>query len=149
MTITDSQLHDTHGLHINDLRPRLRVVRNPPGYQISRRQRTKPVVSVTWHYNGPAVANVQNTEKVRQFVVTADCENHISRLGADSLQYHFVVYTNGDIDQTRDLNLIAWHCRNVTGNESSIAIHCPIGGIQDVTDSQLASLTKLTDILCV
>src|SRR5579859_3568289 len=116
-------------LTINDLRPRLSVVPNPPELVvrgiISRRKRRGPVLGATIHYNGPELSFRTNDEAVLNFIVNVDCPNHQQRIGMDSLAYHFVVLNSGAIWQTRDLELISWHCAHPVGNESTLAIHCP------------------------
>lgn len=138
-------------LRINDLRPRLSVKPNPPGFVkkgiISRRKRRGPIDSATVHYNGPAVSAFGNVTRELAHVINIDVPNHQSRIGADSLMYHFVVFSDGSLWQTRDLDLIAWHCAHPYGNEHSIAIHLPIGGNQQPTAAQLASLSALLDAL--
>lgn len=133
------------GLH--DLRPRLSVKPNPPGYMISRRDRRGPVIGATVHYNGPRLGVAGNPTAEINFVVNTDVPNHQQRIGADSLQYHFVIPSDGSIWQTRDLNLIAWHCRHNLGNEQHLAIHLPIGEGQKPTPAQVVALDRLLDAL--
>lgn len=134
-------------LRINDLRPRLNVKDNPAGYPKSRRNRVGPIDSATVHYNGPAVGVFGNAVAELNHIVNIDVPNHQSRIGADSLMYHFCVLSDGSIWQTRDINFIAWHCAHPYGNEHSIAIHLPIGDAQKPTAAQLVSLSALLDAL--
>lgn len=127
-------------LNIRDLRPKLAMVKSN-----SRRPRRLPVNGATIHYNGPALSFFPNPERELRFVIETDVREHQKRLGADSLQYHFVVLSDGSIWQTRDLDLIAWHCGNITGNEQSIAIHLPLGKGQEPQPEQWASVVRLLD----
>lgn len=87
--------------------------------------------SITLHYNGPPVIR----DPYDQLVI--DAQYHIGPyLRADGLQYHICVMPDGAILQTRDLNAKLWHCANQHGNNSSLAIHLPIGGAQQPSDAQ-------------
>lgn len=134
-------------LRINDLRPRLSVKPNPAGYPVSRRARVGAIDSATIHYNGPAVSFRADVNRVLNFICTTDVQNHQSRIGMDSLAYHFVVLDDGEIWQTRNIEFIAWHCAHPYGNEHSIAIHLPIGDDQMASPAQLVSLALLLDAL--
>ena len=134
-------------LGIQDLRPRLSVKPNPPGYMNSRRSRRGNVHSLTLHYNGPALPFVPNPQRELDFIVTVDCPNHQRRIGGDSLMYHFAVLSDGAIWQTRDLDMIAWHCANSLGNEGSLSIHLPLGIGQTPTPVQWTRLCALVDAL--
>src|SRR5262249_46744325 len=70
-----------------------------------------------------------------------------SRIGADSFQYHFVVLSNGEIWQTRNLEFIAWHIGNAEGNERSIGIHLPLGTGQAPTAAQWEATKRLIEAL--
>lgn len=129
-------------LLVRDLRPLLAVRSSA-----SRRVRRLPVNGATLHYNGPALPFFPNPARELDFVVRVDVPEHQKRIGADSLQYHFVVLSNGEIWQTRDLNLVAWHCGNTTGNEQSIAIHLPLGVGQQPTGVQWRAVGALLDAL--
>lgn len=129
-------------LNVRDLRPRLAVKEAD-----SRRRRRLPVNGATLHYNGPALPFFPNPDRELRFVIDTDVKEHQKRIGADSLQYHFVVLSDGAIWQTRDLDLIAWHCGNATGNEQSIAIHLPLGKGQEPRPAQWAATVRLLDAL--
>ena len=113
-------------LEIHDLRPRLKV---NPGAK-SRRKRVGNVTGATLHYNGPAVAGAGTPAREIRQLVDIDVPWQQKSLGADSLMYHFAVLSDGSIQQTRDLDLIAWHCRRRDGNEHSLAVHLPLGATQ-------------------
>lgn len=130
-------------LQIHDLRPRLDVRPNPR----SRRRRVGAVTSLTLHYNGPPVPGAGTPERELRHIVGVDVPNHQQRLDADSLQYHLVVLSDGTIHQTRDFDLIAWHSRTAQGNEHSLAIHLPIGGVQRPTARQWDATVALCEEL--
>lgn len=130
-------------VEIRDLRPKLKVI---PG-RASRVKRDGAVTSLTLHYNGPPVSGVGTPKRELRQIIDVDVPNHQQRLGADSLMYHLVVLSDGTIYQTRDLDLIAWHCRNHDGNHHSLAIHLPVGGTQRATKRQWDATTALFDAL--
>lgn len=130
-------------LNIQDLRPRLNVLDRP----LCRRRRRGAVTSVTLHYNGPPVGAFGQPEHEIRHIVEVDVPSQQERLGADSLMYHLVVLSDGQIHQTRGFELQAWHCRNFDGNEHSIAVHLPLGGKQDATAIQWERTTALFSAL--
>jgi N-acetylmuramoyl-L-alanine amidase len=130
-------------LDVRDLRPQLNIIPGVP----SRAQRQGAVTSLTLHYNGPAVAGVGTPERELRQIVRIDVPNHQQRIGADSLMYHLVVLSDGSIHQTRDYELIAWHCRNREGNHHSLAIHLPVGGAQRPTARQWDATVALFEAL--
>lgn len=138
-------------LTISDLRPRLSVIPNPKELRdkgiISRKARRGTIQGVTFHYNGPSIGFRSDYRRVLDFIAKVDVPNHQQRIGADSLQYHFVILDDGSIWQTRDLGLIAWHCGHPWANEYTIAVHFPVGGIQDVTEAAWASGVRLAEAL--
>lgn len=127
-----------------DLRAKLPVSDNPPGYRKSRVPRSGAVTTQTLHYNGPPISDRSVRGTTRQ-LISIDAPNHISRIGADSLQYHICVGAGGEYYYTRNFELQAWHCGIYEGNEHSIAIHVPLGGDQDPTNEQWASTIRLFD----
>jgi hypothetical protein len=131
-------------LNIHDLRPRLAPLTRPSGMHRNRRG---AVTSATVHYNGPAMGAFGNPMRELDFIVNVDVKNHQVRIGADNLCYHFAVLSDGQIWQTRDLGLIAWHSADAVGNEHSIAVHLPLGQGQVPTAPQIAALTRLLDAL--
>lgn len=134
-------------LTIHDLRPRLEVKPIADGLDNIRRPRRGPVIGATLHYNGPALAFVPDPARELNFVVNTDTAEHQKRIGGDSLMYHFVVLSDGQIWQTRNLEYPAWHCGNSIGNERSLAVHLPIGGNQQPTAVQWLSVERLLDAL--
>jgi hypothetical protein len=130
-------------LGVQDLRPRLNVIPDCA----SRVKREGVVTSVTLHYNGPAVSGAGTPERELRQIVNIDVPNHQQRIGADSLMYHLVVLSDGSIHQTRDYDLIAWHCRNREGNHHSLAIHLPVGGAQRPTARQWDATVGLFEAL--
>ncbi len=130
-------------LVVNDLRPRLDVV---PGLA-SRVKRQGAVTSLTLHYNGPPVSGAGTPERELRQIEVIDVPNHQQRIGADSLMYHLVVLSDGSIHQTRDYDLIAWHCRHREGNHHSLAIHLPVGGAQRATTRQWDATVALFEAL--
>jgi N-acetylmuramoyl-L-alanine amidase len=130
-------------LGIRDLRPRLDVIAG----RASRTKRDGPVTSITLHYNGPAVASAGKPARELRHIIEVDVPDHQQRIGADSLMYHLVVLSDGSIYQTRDYDLIAWHCRDRVGNNQSLAIHLPIGGAQRPTQRQWHATIALFEAL--
>lgn len=126
-------------LSIKDLRPRLNV---KPGSN-ARRRRTGAVTGATLHYNGPPVPGAGTPERELRQLIDVDVPWQQRSLGADSLMYHFAVLSDGTICQTRDLDLIAWHCRTSDGNNHHLAVHLPIGGTQRPTTRQWDSTVAL------
>jgi hypothetical protein len=110
-------------------------------------RRRRPVQSVTLHYNGPPVSVLGSPTAERRHIVKVDAPDHQRRLGADSLQYHYCVLSDGQILLSRDPELTAWHCGVTEGNETSLAIHLPLGGLQDATPVQWAATTRLFEAL--
>jgi hypothetical protein len=129
----------TDQLKIYDLRPQLDLLDRP----LCRRRRRGEVTSITLHYNGPALRGFGNPQAELRRVVEVDTPNHQRRLHADSLMCHFVVLSDGSIWQSRDLELQAWHCGNAEGNEQSLAVYLPLGGVQDATAAQWVATTQL------
>ena len=123
---------------------KLELPRKPAG---SWRLRRAPITSATLHYNGPSLPFVPNPARELEFIRTVDVRTHQTRLGADGLQYHFVVLSDGAVYQTRDLDRVAWHCGNQTGNEQSLAVHLPLGvrgnAHQEPTSAQWRATTNL------
>lgn len=132
-------------LSLLDLRARL------PRAAWSIGTRVGPPTSVTCHYNGPPVGNRTHDGEIAQIVYDARFQMRPGALGArnggDGLQYHFVVLSDGTLCQTRDTSAILWHCANVTGNTTSLAVHMPLGGDQDTTTAQWNAATRLCDVL--
>jgi len=106
---------------------------------------------LTLHYNGPEVANRTPRGELAQ--LTADANYHMrpggvgAPQGADGLQYHYAVISDGTIYQCRADTAVLWHSGNAVGNAQSLSIHVPIGGQQDATPAQWAAVTSLFDWL--
>lgn len=67
--------------------------------------------------------------------------------GGDGLQYPYVIDATGIIYLTRDPDLAFWHAGDRKGNATSIPVHFPVGGLQDVTPAQWASGLALFQML--
>jgi hypothetical protein len=112
-------------------------------------QRRTSTNCLVLHYNGPAAptraggSQSQILGWLREVVIP----NHIARIGADGVQYHAWVAADGTIYQLRDWNMALWHCGNLARNNTSIAVHIPIGGLQRPTDVQWQRATALLDAL--
>lgn len=130
-------------LRIRDLRPKLAVNANAK----SRRKRKGRVTGATLHYNGPPVAGFGTPTRELRQLVEVDVPWQQKSLGADSLMYHFAVLSDGRIYQTRDLELIAWHCRNGEGNNHHLAVHLPLGGLQRPTAAQWDATLELFEAI--
>jgi hypothetical protein len=106
---------------------------------------------LTLHYNGPVVAN--RTPKGELAQLTADANYHMRKggvgapNGADGLQYHYAVISDGTIYQCRNDSAVLWHSGNAVGNAWSLSIHVPVGGKQDATEAQWASVLALFEFL--
>jgi hypothetical protein len=100
-------------LGITDVRDSLSVVASTPAG--CRRARNAPVASATLHFNGPPVGVFGKPQAELYHVIAIDTPNHQARIGADSLQYHLVVLSDGSIYQTRDLAYAGVALRQPTG----------------------------------
>nr|WP_254151166.1 peptidoglycan recognition family protein [Candidatus Chloroploca mongolica] len=112
--------------------------------------RSQPPTSITLHYNGTVVRNRSLEGELAQTVSNAHWHMKpyiLSPDGGDGLQYHLVVFSDGSIAQTRDLEDTLWHCRHEEGNNMSIAVQLPLGGNQDATPAQWEATTRLFDEL--
>lgn len=105
--------------------------------------------SVVVHYNGPAdnAAAGGTRSQIVHWINTVIIPNHVARIGADGIQYHFWIAADGTIYQTRDLDMFLWHCGNLDANSRTIAVHVPIGGTQAPTAAMWASFCRLADAL--
>lgn len=126
------------------------------GWEIGRRAATS---SITWHWNGPSVAphRQQDGGLLTQLVIDTRFQMKAgwggTKNGADGLQYHFVVDSEGVVYQTRDMDAMLWHCGHAEGNGQGLAIHFPRGkrvdGVHEgLTLPQWNSARALTDALC-
>ena len=105
--------------------------------------------SIVLHYNGPAdnAAAAGTQAQIVNWINTVIIPNHIARIGADGVQYHFWIAGDGTIYQLRDLDMFLWHCGNLDANSRTLAVHLPIGGTQSPTPAMWASFCKLADAL--
>jgi len=105
----------------------------------------------TLHYNGPPVGTFGNVAaEVAQLAIDARYHMQrgvISASGADGIQYHYAVLSNGDVCQLRDETAILWHSANAVGNNQHLAVHLPLGGAQTPTAAQWRATTDLFDQL--
>ena len=102
------------------------------------------------HYNGPiAPARAGGTRsQIAGWLREVIIPNHISRIGADGVQYHFWIGADGTLYQLRDLDMLLWHCGNLDANSRSLAVHVPIGGNQQPTAAQWQTFTALAHTFC-
>ncbi len=107
--------------------------------------------SATLHYNGPPVTNRTRAGEIHQLIEDAKWHMRKDAFGAgaagDGIQYPLAVLSDGTICQLRDFDAVLWHCANAGGNETSMAVHLPLGGAQDVTPPQWSSATLLFEAL--
>jgi hypothetical protein len=105
----------------------------------------------TLHYNGPPVAAFGNVAgEIQQLAVDARYHMRVPSqggMGADGIQYHYAVLSDGTVCQLRDETAILWHCANAVGNRAHLSIHLPLGGAQAPTGAQWAAATALFDQL--
>lgn len=134
------------GLPIFDIRSRLPQA----GWSIGVRAAT---TSITWHYNGPAVAPERQSGAGLIAQLIADARHQMRAgwggtiNGAPQLMYHFVIDALGTIYLTADIFAILWHCAHADGNGQGLALHFPLGGDQQPTALQLTTAIRLTDAL--
>lgn len=109
--------------------------------------------SITIHYNGPAVAPFRQHGNELLIQLQGDARYQMrpgwggTVNGAPGLMYHFVVGSDGQVYQTRDLDEILWHCAHADGNTNGLSVHFPLGGTQDATPEQWAAGIGLIDAL--
>jgi hypothetical protein len=132
-------------LQIEDYRSALPI----KPWQIGTRWGTR---YITIHYNGPAVPSFGYPLGERSQLI-ADARYHM-RLGAfgvpsgaDGIQYHYAVLSDGAALLLRRPEAYLWHAGNAEANRYSLAIHLPLGGLQQATARQLAGLWRLVDHL--
>lgn len=70
---------------------------------------------------------------------------HISEGGADGLQYHYAVLSDGVVVQVRDENAKLWHAAAAEPNEYGLAVLVTAGPGDAMTDMQRQSLLELLD----
>lgn len=136
------------GLQVVDLRDKL----PKRSWQIGVRADT---TSITWHYNGPAVAPVHQFGAGLIAQLVADAQYQMrpgwggTVNGAPHLMYHLVFGADGAVYLTSDIYEILWHCAHQDGNSHGLALHFPIGEGQSPTPQQLSSALRVTDALRV
>lgn len=137
------------GLNIVDLRPYLprpKAVAGATGAPQGRRSSTGYAVL---HYNGAqpvSVSRMASQAGVVAWLKDVIIPNHITRIGADGVQYHAWVGSDGTLYQLRDWDALLWHCGNYSINSTSVALHIPIGGnMQQPTAAQWTSATRFFD----
>lgn len=107
--------------------------------------------SLTWHWNGPAVAylNQRGDGLIRQLIADSNWQMRPgwggTKDGAPHLMYHLVVDAEGRVFQTADIAEILWHCAHQDGNGRGLALHFAIGRGQRPTALQLASGIRVSD----
>lgn len=132
---------------VEDVRGDLYLV---PGHRLQAwRQPNK--TNYTLHY---AAVKVPHRTKAEALRTLGDrhrgfIQNHINRIGADGLQYHYVICGDGTILQTRDLDQGLWSCANYEGNRDSIHINLPLAPNEQPTPAQWAAFTRLVDALVI
>lgn len=141
-------LSDLLGLAIVDIRDRLPhrdwIIGTLPAYP----------TSLTYHYNGPAVAPERQygAGLIAQLISDSNWQMRAgwggTKNGAPHLMYHLVFASDGTIYQTADLTEQLWHCAHADGNSHGLAFHCPIGDKQTPSPAMLASLLRATDLVC-
>ena len=114
-------------------------------WEIGRRH--GPPTGATLHYNGPPVAHA-GVPALEQLQLAGDARFHMKApaaggLGADGIQYHYAVLSDGTTCQLRDESAVLWHCANAVGNNQHISVHLPLGGAQDATPAQWRATTDL------
>jgi hypothetical protein len=135
-------------LGIIDIRQRLPRV-------AGRAERNPARTSITYHYNGGAVALHNNpgatTDQwishligIATYHLTKNWGKPEKIIRGHGIMYHFAILPSGQIVQMRDLDECLWHCANAEGNDSGFAFHFPMGGDQAPTVRQWASAGALS-----
>lgn len=135
------------GLAIIDLRGDLPPpLTRAPATNAPQPRRTRTTFGVL-HYNGPAAPTRAGGTRAEIVGWLRDTiiPNHISRIGADGVQYHAWIGRDGTIYQLRDWDMELWHCGDLDGNRASVALHVPIGQGQQPSPQQLASAGRFFD----
>lgn len=138
-------------LHIVDLRGQL----PHDEWIIGLRKRTD---SITWHWNGPAVAEhrMHGDGLVDQLIDDAIWQMRPgwggTKEGAPHLMYHLAIGSDGQIYLCCKLDEKLWHCGHQDGNGTGLSIHLAVGKHADgreqrLTPRQADSLLDLTEAL--
>jgi hypothetical protein len=129
-----------------DIRPQL----PRQGWIIGIRDAT---TSLTWHWNGPAVAPERQHGAGLIWQLIADSAWQMqpgwggTRNGAPHLMYTIVVDVLGTVYVTAGLDELLWHCAHADGNGRGLALHYPLGEGQQPTPIQLAAGIHVTEVL--
>lgn len=109
--------------------------------------------SLTWHYNGPAVAPDHQAGAGLIAQLKGDAEWQMRKgwggtvNGAPHLMYHLVIGRDGAMYQTADLYEQLWHCAHQDGNSRGLALHFPLGEGQAPSTAQMAAGFRASDLL--
>jgi len=109
--------------------------------------------SLTWHYNGPAVAPERQYGAGLVAQLNGDAAWQMRRGwggtkdGAPHLMYHLVVASDGRVYQTADIAEILWHCAHQDGNAHGLALHFPLGEGQQPSQAQMVSAIRVSEAL--
>jgi hypothetical protein len=129
------------------------LLRRPSQFLVTRL--LKLISGDVLHYNGPEVdtelsvdAEIRHLQAIAKYHVGKiwGYANGIAIYG-HGIMYHYAVGATGTIYWLRNQSDILWHCGNGTGNNTTIAVHNPIGGKQRPTDKQWDSTIKLFNAL--
>lgn len=124
------------------------------GPRVVARRLVEAIASGTLHYNGPAtwIALNQAAEIAHLKSIASYHRNKVwgynrdgSPIYGDGAMYQLAVGGTGTIYWLRDLEDCLWHCGNTKGNNTSLAVHLPIGVGQAPTAEQWASAGRLFD----
>ncbi len=135
-----------YGLSMVDLRS----VLPHAGWIIGQRPKT---TSLTWHWNGPKVAEERRAGQglIDQLVADAAWQMRPgwggTVNGAPHLMYHIVIDAAGTIYLACDLDEILWHCAHSDGNTNGLSIHYAIGEGQQPTPAQMTAGIQVTLML--
>jgi hypothetical protein len=109
--------------------------------------------SLTWHYNGPAVAPEHQYGPGLLSQLAGDAAWQMragwggTKDGAPHLMYHLVIASDGKVYQTSDMAEVLWHCAHQDGNSAGLALHFPIGEGQQPSTAQMISAIRVSEAL--
>lgn len=112
---------------------------------------------ITFHYSGPSeYPDRSHDGELRTLIAETRFQvNHnYAKRGQpaafpDGPLYDFAVISDGTKVRLRSKRVQLWHAGNGTANERSWSVHVPLGGRQNMTEAQRASLFELFDALRV
>ncbi len=129
------------------------LVRRPSRFLLTRL--LKLIAGSVDHYNGPETAIALSIEaEIRHLQAIA--QYHVGKIWGYSqgvaiyghgIMYHYAIGATGTIYWLRNLSDILWHCGNGAGNNTTVAVHTPIGDKQRPTDKQWESKVMLFEAL--